>query len=160
MTGTRQFADYDQPGRRDRHYDAPVKPLHREVMRQLRAAPGGLSETDIREILTAFGKGQNYSVRTVIDGLPDDFPVYDEEDAEGEVWYHALKEGEKREVQMPRKMALNAEGSMSIKIARESHRRAIKLQMAIYLKTGKKPSIADLYAKGLSLLAMEEEVGA
>jgi len=84
----------------------PRAELVRErLMSALRESPGGVIGTDVRRMMHECGYLSTSALESVLAMLPDNFPVWEELDEDGDVWYHlqTINDQPRRKIIMPEK---------------------------------------------------------
>jgi len=59
-----------------------------EFLLSLRECPGGVTKTEVLEILARLGFGQDYQLESVLASVPNEVGLWEERDEDGEVWFH------------------------------------------------------------------------
>ena len=77
-------------------------PITIELIALLRVSPGGVTDSEIREMMRRHGYSERTIVERTIDGLPDDIPVWGERDETGETWWKLCSPNDKIRREVPR----------------------------------------------------------
>ena len=99
-------------------------------MHQLKACPGGVLASELREAMRQAGYTGFVNYQSVLAAMPDDFPIWEQTDEEGDVWLHLLRPDDvqvKRRIEVkspdkPRK-AVREDKAPQIGVSRETYRR-------------------------------------
>lgn len=168
---TRNYGERNDPGpdKRSRRFRTECGEIHRVIIGLLLDNPGGITKTEIRELMRAHEYDGFYQVESIMTGLPDDFPVWEETDEEGEIWYHAMKTDSKwrgtMETRMPENkpglsvLTPNAPLRTTIKVDTFVHRQAKRLQLDMQESTGASKTLGEMYDDAMALYIAEKRGG-